>query len=309
VQLPAALRLAIEREAAQVSGLSAAAKLISEAYRAGAPPRLDNDAACAAYAATRLPATFAAAHRVLREAPDGIASICDLGAGAGAASFAAGELWPGAAITLVEKSAALLDWSRRLGPAGWTRMRADLASVEVPEADLVLFSYSLGELRDPAAVLKRAWRAARRALVVIEPGTRAGFATVYAAREQLRDFVAAPCPQRGGCPMQSAGDWCHFPARVERTALHRRLKEGELGHEDEKFSYVLFSKTPLAMAESRIVRHPGHAAGRIELSLCTSGGTLWTSRVTKRDAAGWRGARKAEWGDGWRAEPRVEPAE
>ena len=53
--------------------------------------------------------------------------------------------------------------------------------------DLVVISYTLGELPQAAveAVLNKAWKCAGKFLVLIEPGTRRGFATVNAARSAL----------------------------------------------------------------------------------------------------------------------------
>jgi len=51
-------------------------------------------------------------------------------------------------------------------------------------------------------------------------------------------------------------DWCHMAARVERTSLHRRLKGAELPYEDEKFSYVIATRTPVDRAAARIIRRP-----------------------------------------------------
>jgi ribosomal protein RSM22 (predicted rRNA methylase) len=98
--------------------------------------------------------------------------------------------------------------------------------------------------------------------------------------------------------MAAVGDWCHFAARVDRTAEHRRLKDGELGYEDEKFSYLAFSKTPAAHAEARIVRHPQVHGGHIRLTLCTPEG-LQSPTVTRSKKEAFRAARKAKWGDGW----------
>ena len=106
--------------------------------------------------------------------------------------------------------------------------------------------------------------------------------------------MAAPCPAAMRCPL-SADDWCHFAARVERTSLHRRLKDGDLGYEDEKFSYVAVTREPVELNGSRVLRHPKHHAGWIELELCTASGTRH-ERATKRDRERFRQARRAEWG-------------
>jgi len=48
-------------------------------------------------------------------------------------------------------------------------------------------SYSMGELSlaDALQVVDAAWRACGGALVIVEPGTPAGYARVIAARDQL----------------------------------------------------------------------------------------------------------------------------
>ena len=96
------------------------------------------------------------------------------------------------------------------------------------------------------------------------------------------------------CPL-AAPDWCHFAARVERSSLHRRIKEGALGYEDEKYSYVALTRDPVLPAASRVLRRPVHHPGLIELQLCTPDG-IAPLRVTKRDREAFRAARKADWG-------------
>jgi ribosomal protein RSM22 (predicted rRNA methylase) len=97
------------------------------------------------------------------------------------------------------------------------------------------------------------------------------------------------------CPIVDP-DWCHFAARVERSSLHRRVKGGELGHEDEKFSYVALARESVPLPGARIVRHPRHHPGLIEIETCTPDG-LRSVRVLKRDRERFRAARKASWGD------------
>ena len=96
----------------------------------------------------------------------------------------------------------------------------------------------------------------------------------------------------------TGADWCHFAARVERSALHRRLKGGALGHEDEKFTYVAVSRVPVVPVPARVVRHPLRRPGHAALELCTPTG-LVRRAVTKRERQAWRAARRARWGDAW----------
>jgi ribosomal protein RSM22 (predicted rRNA methylase) len=208
-----------------------------------------------------MPATYAAAHSVLGEVrarvgPAG--SILDAGAGTGAAALAARAHFPESAITLVERDPDF----------------AAAARVWLPEATLIA------------------------ALVLIEPGTPRGFALIRKVRRELLAAGArmvAPCPAETECPMADP-DWCHFAARVERTSLHRRIKGGELGYEDEKFSYVALARSAVELAEARIIRHPQHRPGSIEIETCTAGG-LSSERIFKRDRDRFRAARKAAWGD------------
>src|ERR1044071_9630295 len=103
--------------------------------------------------------------------------------------------------------------------------------------------------------------------------------------------MAAPCPAAMPCPALPP-DWCHFGARVERSSLHRRVKGGELGYEDEKFSYVALTRSAAETGGVRVVRRPQHQPGLIVLETCTTAG-LRTERVGKRDKESFRKARKA----------------
>jgi ribosomal protein RSM22 (predicted rRNA methylase) len=138
-------------------------------------------------------------------------------------------------------------------------------------------------------------------LVVIEPGTVRGFHFIHEARSALiaaGAHLLAPCPHGKECPMAASGDWCHFAARVERTSLHRQLKGGALGYEDEKFSYVVASRDPISAAPARIVRHPQKHSGHVQLTLCTPEG-LTTPTIGKSQKEKYKFARHAHWGDAW----------
>jgi ribosomal protein RSM22 (predicted rRNA methylase) len=304
VQLPAQVRRAIEARADEVGfpALKRAAAALSDAYREGKPLRISSDDHVAAYLVTRMPATYAAARAALDELPPmEVNSILDIGAGTGAAALAARERFPGAReITLIERDPSLADAARE-----WLSearvLTADVAALrELPPHDLVIAAWSIGEIeRDVCQLL---WDATRVAMMVIEPGTPRGAERIATIRERLFGFgahIAAPCPAAMRCPL-AAPDWCHFAARVERSSLHRRIKDGQLGYEDEKFSYVAVTRQPVPLAEARVLRHPQHRPGLIELTLCTPAGPR-VERVGKKDRTRFRAARKAGWGSGYSA--------
>lgn len=319
--LPPQLQCAIDQETGRhpAKALSQAAAELSAAYRAGqlSGAFITSELHRLAYAAVRLPATFAAVRAVFAEVrrrwpEQSVHSLLDLGAGPGTAGWAAGEVFGElASLTLVEADPGLIELGKALARAGeharleeacW--VQGDLRGLPPFEPhDLVVSSYALGELREEeaSAVLQAAWAATSQVLVVVEPGTVRGFGLIRRLRDELLRagaHVIAPCPHQAACPLPE-GDWCHFSQRLERSRLHQRLKEVALGYEDEKFSYVAVAKHPVEPAPARILRHPLRHAGHAELQLCTPEG-LQTLTVTRSDKECWKEARKAEWGDEWR---------
>lgn len=312
MQLPTELAEAIGREAARHDhiALAKAVATISNRYHAEgarATGRL-NDAERAAYLAVRMPAIYGVLRMVFAELGKRIpgatvGSLLDLGAGPGTAAWAAHAIWPELApITCMEKDRGFVAMGRRIAAMPEVRwIEANLNdNPPLSLADLVVLSYAVGEFNEYAELIGHAWAAARLALIVVEPGTPRGFEVIRAVRDQLIRSgaeIAAPCPHARECPMKKP-DWCHFAARIERTRLHRQLKGGELGYEDEKFSYVIASRVPIHPAESRIVRHPWTEPGLVRLELCTPDG-LRTQTVQKRGGEQFRRARKSNWGGEW----------
>ncbi len=311
--LPEQLRSQIETllDSSERSRLARAAEQITADYKQGRfTGSLRRPESRLAYLLTRMPATYAANayvfQQVRRAMPEfGPEDMLDLGCGPGTAMWAAREVWPDiGSVTLLDSNRELLELGRSLsgGVPNLQWDAADISSMErFPAADLVVLSYALGELESPAKVVARAWQAARKAVVIIEPGTPRNFAVVAKIRAQLIEaggHPMAPCPHVNACPMAEAGDWCHFAVRLERTAEHRRLKSAALGYEDEKLSYLAFAKQPSSTPISRILRHPEIHGGHIRLTLCAADG-LKSSTVTKSDKPMFRAARKAEWGDAW----------
>ncbi len=322
MQLPTSLRSAIEQELSGVSfsSLNSAATELSDRYRQQrkADRFITSDVHRLAYMAVRMPATFAAVSKALAQLGEEFQpeSLLDLGAGTGSAAWAAAERFDSLQrFTLIEQDSQLIELGSKLAQeSGNEALRSadwrlgNLRNVtEFAPHDLVICSYSLGEIESVAAskIVKSALRAAQQMLIVVEPGTTKGFATVRAIRDQLIEagaFLVAPCPHSQACPMspmqEDETDWCHFSARFDRTSLHRRLKGGSLGYEDEKFSYIAAAKVPATSETARVIRHPLRQPGFTQLQLCTPEG-LKTLSITKRDKEAWKRARKTDWGDGF----------
>lgn len=301
---------AIEKalEGVPTSQLSKAARQLSERYRAGDDPYVRTELDVLAYVAVRMPATLAAAREALARVRQAAgewepASQLDLGAGTGSAAWAAASVWPRLHdVVLAERDEAM----RRLGAAlaahdhpGWSWQLSEVTA-KLPSADLVTACYVLGELGSlrAAEVALAAWRATSGCLLIVEPGTPVGFALVRELRAQLIGAggrIVAPCPGDGDCPM-TEHDWCHFVARLGRSALHRNLKGAERSFEDEKFSYVAVSRLPSQRPAGRVLRRPVVRRRFVELTLCT-GDDVCRSGVGRSSAA-YPAASRLSWGDG-----------
>nr|WSX74215.1 small ribosomal subunit Rsm22 family protein [Streptomyces sp. NBC_00899]WSX79721.1 small ribosomal subunit Rsm22 family protein [Streptomyces sp. NBC_00899] len=323
VPLPDDLRAALadQLRSTAPSRASAQVERLIESYRGATPtaaPILRDAADVAAYAAYRMPATYAAVRTALGafrlQAGEWTPRThLDLGGGTGAATWAVADAWEDAG-----HRSTVLDWSQpalTLGAAlaktartasvrdaDWTRQPLGGAA-RLPQADLVTVSYVLGELTDAdrESLVAAAVEAAGGAVVVVEPGTPEGYARVIDARDRLIAaglHVLAPCPHDGRCPV-TGDDWCHFAARVQRTALHRQIKGASLPYEDEKFSYVAAARFPAEPAPGRVVRHPQIRKGLVLLDLCGRPPGLSRTTVSKRQGDAYRAARDTEWGDPW----------
>lgn len=319
MQLPNNLKEAVKAELVQLS-TSALEKThadLSSRYRnaeGNGQPYITSSEQRNAYLAARMPATYAVIYYVLQELKDRmpdltIASLLDLGAGPGTAMWAAAGIFSDLAnITLVEQDSAFITIGKRLAnyavtdalqEAVW--QQNDFENIEnLAPHDLIICSYSVGELPQKAiaTLIEKAWKATKKALVVIEPGTPQGFERMRRIRNQLITYDAyliAPCPHAQDCPM-SDKDWCHFAQRVERSTIHRKIKQGSLCYEDEKFSYLIVSKNPCQSYPARIIRHPQIHSGFVELNLCTIEGDLLTKKISRKEGDLYRFARKASWG-------------
>lgn len=276
---------------------------LSAAYRSDDRTRAARtQAEVAAYLAYRAPATFAAAAAVFRQLslqrPDWEPrSLLDVGAGPGVATWAAVETWPSLTdLSLVEVEPEMVAAGQELLP-GATWVSGDVSAARGP-AELVLCSYVLGEIADPAAAAVRLWEQATDTAAFVEPGTPDGYRRVLAARAAVIErggHTVAPCPHDLACPLP-ADDWCHFAVRLPRSRLHRRAKGVELGFEDEKFSYAALSRQPVRPAAARIIRQPQLRSGHVNLVLSEPEG-IHERTVSRKQGARYKEARGAAWGD------------
>jgi ribosomal protein RSM22 (predicted rRNA methylase) len=314
--LPAELKAALD---ARLQGLSRGdtaerAARISETYRGGGnSAAIRNNIDAMAYALARMPATYAAVTaslNALREIrPDfAPASLLDVGAGPGTATWAAAETWPSLkSFALLDANSALrelaLDLARssiHLRQIDYRHGEARAALAAADAADLVIASYVIGELdeAEQRTLAELMWSKTRDTLLVVEPGTPAGYARIIALRKQLiasGAHVVAPCPHDAKCPLQRP-DWCHFTQRLPRSQAHKQIKGAELPFEDEKFSYVALSRAPVAARPARVLAQPTVSKVEVSAKLCTPDGVT-TARVPRRAREDYARARRWRWGD------------
>ncbi|MFA6037294.1 MAG: small ribosomal subunit Rsm22 family protein [Legionellales bacterium] len=272
---------------------------LSHRYRNQEKPFLTSREHYLAYLITRFPATLAVITQVLKRVSNySIESMLDLGAGPGTGFLAAKEIFPMLAkSTLLETDPEFIKLGKKLieTPVDWQR---DHLPCELTSHDLVLMSYSLNEIPDIEKVVTQAFHATKKLLVLIEPGTPEGYARIIQMRTHLLNLGAhmlAPCPNALPCPMTGT-DWCHFPARVERSKLHRQLKDGDLGYEDEKYSYLIVGREPGLLPAARLIAKPEFHKGWVQLRLCTQG-IIKEKKFSAKDKLAYKKARKSSWGD------------
>jgi len=315
--LPAELKSALDARLHGLSRHDAAERSasISRAYRdGGGSGAIRSEADALAYALARMPATYAAVTASLN-ALAGITphfapiSLLDVGAGPGTASWAAAEAFSSlTTFVLLDANSALRALALDLGGAsaslrGMTyrqgEARAELARADA--ADLVVASYMIVEISEGErkALAELMWAKTRDTLLVVEPGTPAGYARILSVRAQLiasGAHVAAPCPHDGPCPL-SAPDWCHFTQRLPRSQAHRQLKSAELAYEDERFAYVALTRAPAAQHPARVLAQPVVSKVEVTAKLCTPEG-LAITKVPRRAKTDYARARRWRWGDG-----------
>jgi ribosomal protein RSM22 (predicted rRNA methylase) len=313
VELPPALRQAVDAALEGISGrdLAAASDALSQRYRGEVRDgrfHVSDDLTARAYLAARLPATYAA----IRAALDAVAAVrpgfsprrlLDFGAGPGTALWAARDCWPHLdAATLIEASASMQKFGAAFAPlSGVTAIDWHGEMPVADKSDLVTVAYVLDELDSAKrkTLVQKLWSLTGDTLLIVEPGTPAGYRRILDARDLLLGqgaHMVAPCPHALACPL-IAPDWCHFSRRVSRSRAHLQAKGAEVPWEDEKFSYIAVSRNAASLSEARVIAPPRAGSGKVELKLCQSDGAARAALITKREGDRYKKAKRLDWGD------------
>lgn len=313
--LPPDLKAALAAKSEGLSRIDAAkrASIMSETYRGGgtsAPIRTEQDAL--AYALARMPATYAAIaaslHALREVRPDfAPATLLDVGAGPATASWAAAQAFDTLTdFTAIDANPALRALAcdtvagSRLAAMRYVADDVLAGLAAMVSADLVIASYVINELggADRDTLTDLMWQKARDTLLVVEPGTPAGYARILALRARLiaqGAHVIAPCPHDNACPL-TAPDWCHFSQRLPRSRAHKQLKGADVPFEDERFIYVSLSRSQSKVSAARVLAQPALNKVAVSAKLCAQTGLSWVS-VPRRDKPAYAAARRWDWGD------------
>lgn len=237
------------------------------------------------YAISRMPATFVVDYSLIsllmaQNLIKDISSVFDVGSGTGAGYFAVTNLDKNIDISLFERDKNMVYIFDKF-ETGKKVINFDVTSDNFEtNADLVMTSYMLSELadNDRLAAAEKLFNAAEKYLLIIDTGTPKVWQQMMEIKTHLESLggkTLAPCMSEK-CPLEN--DYCQFYARVERSSLHRIIKDGSLPFEDEKYFYLLVSKTNENKPSlSRIIRRPQIKPNIVTLTLCDNNG------VSKKD--------------------------
>lgn len=262
------------------------------------------------YVAYRVPATFGSVYESSRHTfelyKENISTVLDVGSGPGTSIIALNELIDFTKATLLEKEDSMINIGKSLLnndeelSSKCNYVKGDLNSSELINSDLVISSYVLNEIgsNNLKSVLDKLWEATNKVLIIVEPGTKKGFEIVKEVRDYLLSKEAkiiAPCTHLSSCPIKGE-DWCHFSIRVERSKIHRLIKDASLPYEDEKFSYIALAKGKCSRSNIRILKEPKVTKASVIIDSCHER-DIEKIEIKIKDKENYKKAKKAKWGD------------
>ena len=315
MRIPLELEQAIENQIKdiKINELKNEAEKLSDRYlneeRTG-KTLLSKEIEAWAYSIMRMPATFGAVTNVLKNTLNIIKNnkfktLLDIGSGTGASIWAVDNLLEVEKIICLEREEAmrkigqsLLKDNEKIRDIEW--INKDITKEELPTAEIIIMSYVINELaeEDRKKVIEKILELDYKFILIIEPGTPEGFKNIKQIQKEALNkgkYIIAPCTTQEICKLPE-DDWCHSVVRMERTKIHKLLKNAELSYEDEKFSYIVISNEKYDLPESRILRHPIIEKGKITLKLCEKG-NINEKIITKKDKENFKKAKKKNCGD------------
>ncbi len=256
-------------------------------------------------------------------------SVLDIGGGTGSSILPLISIYPETQITILEEQNVMLGalkiFRENINVSEEINtVRQSLQDYnEKKEYDLVLSSYMINELTDDEIrkAADKIYSLTGKYFIASVPGTPLFFRKLEKLKILLMEKgmeITAPCIGTHPCHLKS-DDWCHFYRRVERSSLLRRLKDGELSYEDEKFSYVIMRKKSQGenhveshedtqndeiiretgnenTSEARIIRHPLQGKGYVDMELCLEDRTE-KMRLSRSKTEDFKNVKKLKWGD------------
>lgn len=315
MRIPQELEQAIENEIKDIklSELKNEAEKLSNRYlneeRTG-KTLLSKEIEAWAYSIMRMPATYGAIFTVLKNTLNIIKNnkfktLLDIGSGTGASIWSVQEQLEIEKIVCLEREEAmrkigqsLLKYNEKQIDVEW--INKDITKEDLPNADIITMSYVINELseKNRKLLIEKLLKLDSKIILIIEPGTPEGFKNIKLIQEMALNngkYIIAPCTSQQVCKLPE-NDWCHSIVRMERTKIHKILKNAELSYEDEKFSYIVISKDKYNLPESRILRHPIIEKGKITVKLCTKG-NIEKKIITKKDKENFKKVKKKNCGD------------
>ena len=316
MDIPQELKIAIENQLVGIKNnkIIENSQRISNRYRnntSSGEILLNKQEEALAYAISRMPSTYCVIYSALKHVLENykgkISTAFDVGAGTGAATWVSNNLIDLQQSKCFEREDVMINIGKKLMKdlprfeyTKWEKF--DILKDEFLEkSDLVITSYMINELPEgyKDIIIKKLWNITNKILLIIEPGTPAGFKNILSARELLLKEganIIAPCNHQNRCEIKE-DDWCSFYVRVNRSSIHRLAKKGELGYEDEKFSYIAFSKEKISNNNGiRILRHPQIYSGYVKLKVCSING-IEEKIYSKKDGEIYKKVKKLEAGD------------
>ncbi|ODN04716.1 Methyltransferase-like protein 17, mitochondrial, partial [Orchesella cincta] len=231
-------------------------------------------------------------------------TLCDFGSGVGTVSWAARSYW---SSSLVEHLCADVSWEMNelaelIFRGGNKNNDHSIPALffrqHLPESykiryDLVVSAFSLMELpsaKDRLQTIDKLWNKTEQYLVVVEPGTKAGFRAIIEARDYILGlgsdskrprncFVFSPCPHNKECP-KFAFDTIPCNFEVKSRPIYPFHEDRSI---NDSFCYVVIRRglNPDQGKWPRLVEDPLIRSGHVVCRLCTKDAKISEVVLTK----------------------------